>query len=96
MTGKYLHKKALLKWLPHKDVYRKKKGFDNPIAHWMRTDMRPLVDDCLLSQNSMIARYFDQQYIRKILELDRQGKENFTRQIYLMLSLELWHRAFMS
>lgn len=95
MTGKYLHKKALLKWLPRQDVYRAKKGFDNPISQWMKSGMRPLVDDCLLAQNTMIARYFDQTYIRKILELDRQGKENFTRQIYLMLSLELWHRAFM-
>jgi len=95
MTGKYLHKKALLKWLPRQDVYRRKKGFDNPIAKWLRTDMRPFVDDCLLSQATMIGRYFDQKYIRKILELDRQRKEDFTRQIYLLLSVELWHRAFM-
>lgn len=95
MTGKYLHKKALLKWLPRQDVYRTKKGFDNPIAQWLRLAMRPLVDDCLLSQNTMVSRYLDQKYIRKILELDRQGKDNFTRQIYLLLSLELWHRAFM-
>jgi asparagine synthase (glutamine-hydrolysing) len=95
MTGKYLHKKALLKWLPHAEVYRRKKGFDNPLGHWLRTSMRALVDDCLLSPNTLISRYFDQHYIWKILELDRQGRENFTRQIYLLLSLELWHRAFM-
>ena len=95
-TGKYLHKKALLKWLPRQDVYRVKKGFDNPIAQWLRADMRPLVDDCLLSKGSTIARYFDQAYIRKMLDLDRQGKGTFTRQIYLLLSLELWHRTFMA
>jgi asparagine synthase (glutamine-hydrolysing) len=95
MTGKYLHKKALLKWLPAADVHRRKKGFDNPIGQWLRTSMRPLVDDCLLASDTLIARHFDQTYIKKILQLDRQGRDNFTRQIYLLLSLELWNRAFL-
>jgi asparagine synthase (glutamine-hydrolysing) len=94
-TGKYLHKKALLKWLPHHDVYRQKKGFANPLGTWLRTSMRSLVDECLLGRGTMIGNHFNQGYIRKILEIDRQGKEDFTRQIYLLLSLELWHRAFM-
>ena len=37
LTGKYLHKKAMLKWLPREVVYRKKKGFAHPdrtlVAH---------------------------------------------------------------
>jgi asparagine synthase (glutamine-hydrolysing) len=94
-TGKYLHKKAMLKWLPREVVYRKKKGFAHPIAHWLRTSMRPLVEDCLLSSDSFIARYFNQDYIKTMLKSDRQGKEHFMRHIYLLLSLELWHRAFM-
>jgi asparagine synthase (glutamine-hydrolysing) len=93
-TGKYLHKKAMLKWLPREVVYRKKKGFAHPIARWLRTSMRPLVEDCLLSGNSLIAGYFDQNYIREMLDRDRQGKENYMRHIYLLLSLELWNRAF--
>ena len=64
LTAKYLHKKAMTKWLPRDVVYRKKKGFDHPIAKWMRTSMRPLVEDCLLSQDSYIAQYFDQGYIK--------------------------------
>ena len=94
-TGKFLHKKALLKWLPRSDVYRQKKGFANPIGRWLRTSMRPLVDDCLLSGTSMIASHFDPAMVRRIVEADRQGKESYTRQVYLLLSLELWHRAFM-
>jgi len=93
-TGKYLHKKALLKWLPKEVVYRKKKGFDNPMAKWLRTSMRPLVEDCLLSSTSSMGRYFDQDYIRHLLEDDRSGKEHYLRHIYLLLSLELWHRSF--
>jgi len=95
LTGKHLHKKGCLKWLPKEIVYRKKKGFANPIAQWFRVGMRPFVEECLLSPDSFTARYFDQKYIKQILELDREGKEPYRRHIYLLVSLELWHRKFM-
>jgi asparagine synthase (glutamine-hydrolysing) len=95
-TGKYLHKKAMARWLTPEVVYRKKKGFANPIEDWFRVKMRGYVEDCLLSSDSSMARYFDQNYIRQILELDREGKAQFRRHIYLLVSLELWHRAFIN
>ena len=94
VTGKYLHKKALEKWLPKDVVYRKKKGFANPVEDWFRSTMRPFVEDCLLSSDSAAGRYFDQRYIRKMLEVDREGKDQFRRHIYLLVSFELWHRTF--
>jgi asparagine synthase (glutamine-hydrolysing) len=95
MTGKYLHKKALAKWLPPETIYRKKKGFAHPIADWLRTSLRPLVEDCLLSNDSSLSYYFDKVYIRKIYTRHREGKEQYLRHIYLLMSLELWHRTFM-
>lgn len=94
LTGKYLHKKACLKWLPKEIVYRKKKGFANPVDQWFRVKMRPFVEDCLLSPKSSLANYFDQKYIKQILDLDREGREPYRRHIYLLVSLELWHRQF--
>jgi asparagine synthase (glutamine-hydrolysing) len=96
MTGKYLHKKALRKWLPDDVIWRKKKGFANPVEDWFRTMMRPFVEECLLDPQSATAQFFDQTYIRRLLELDREGKEQFRRHIYLLVSFELWHRAFLS
>ncbi len=95
MTGKYLHKKACLKWLPKSVVYRKKKGFANPIEDWFRNRMRPFVEECLLSKDSFCARYFDRDYMKQILELDLLGKQQYRRHIYLLVSLELWHREFL-
>jgi asparagine synthase (glutamine-hydrolysing) len=95
VTGKYLHKRALEKWLPKDVVYRKKKGFANPVEDWFRNRMRPFVEECLLSSDSAVGRFFDQRYIRRMLETDRAGKDQFRRHIYLLVSFELWHRAFM-
>jgi asparagine synthase (glutamine-hydrolysing) len=94
-TGKYLHKKALEKWLPMNRVWQKKKGFANPIEHWFRNRMRPFVEDCLLAPDSAVGRYFDQGYIYRMLERDRLGIEQLRRHIYLLVSFELWHRTFL-
>ena len=94
-TGKYLHKKALMKWLPKEEVNRKKKGFAHPIADWLRTSMKPLVEDCLLSSDSSLRRYFNQDYIRQVYTRHHEGREQYMRQIYLLMSLELWHRTFL-
>ncbi len=94
-TGKYLHKKALTKWLPQETVYRKKKGFAHPIADWLRSSMKPLVEDCLLSSDSSLSQYFDQDYIRQLYSRHLEGKEQYMRHIYLLMSLELWHRTYM-
>jgi len=94
LTGKYLHKKALEKWLPKNVVHRRKKGFANPIEHWFRTRMRSFVEENLLSPDAAAARFFDQTYIRRMLDLDRLGLAQLRRHIYLLVSFEMWHRTF--
>jgi len=96
MSGKYLHKRAMTKWLPPETVYRKKKGFAHPVANWLRGPMKALVDDCLLSEDSYMPRYFEQGYIQQLVKRHQQGTEQFMRHIYLLVSLELWHRTFIS
>jgi asparagine synthase (glutamine-hydrolyzing) len=95
-TGKYLHKRALASWLPSEIVHRKKKGFAHPVAQWLRQSMKPLVDDCLLSANSSLTRYFNQSYLREMVRKHHEGKEQYMRHIFLLVSLELWHRTFFS
>lgn len=96
LSGKYLHKKALMKWLPKEEVYRKKKGFAHPIADWLRGEMRPFVEDCLLSADSSLPRYFNREYMHQMYTRHLEGKEQYMRQIYLFVSLELWHRTYMA
>jgi asparagine synthase (glutamine-hydrolysing) len=94
LRGKYLHKKASQKWLPREVVYRRKKGFANPIEWWFRTRLRHAVEEYLLGPNSAIGDYFDQAYVRQMLERDRSGRDDLRRHIYLLVSFEMWHRTF--
>jgi len=95
-TGKYLHKKAVEKWMPKNIVYRKKKGFANPIDKWLRGKMSSYVNECLLSDQSAVNKYFQKEYIKEILELHEKGKEDYLRHIYLLISFELWHQKFIN
>ncbi len=92
--GKYLHKKAAEKWLPKSVVYRKKKGFANPINQWLRGAMRPFINELLFSNDSAVRKYFDITYIRQLVALHEANREDYLFHIYLLVSFELWHRQF--
>ncbi len=94
--GKYLHKKAMEKWLPKDVVYRKKKGFANPLAKWLRTSMRSFVHEHLLSEDAAVNRYFDPKALRALCEKHESGAADYQRHIHLLLAFELWHRQFIS
>ncbi|RIK43359.1 MAG: asparagine synthase (glutamine-hydrolyzing) [Chloroflexi bacterium] len=94
LQGKYLHKKALRKWLPKEVVNRRKKGFDNPIDRWLRAHLKHYVNDSLLSRGAAVGRYFDRSYIQQLVAEHESGRRNYLRQLYLLISFELWHKQF--
>jgi asparagine synthase (glutamine-hydrolysing) len=93
-SGKYLHKKAMERWLPSEVVHRKKKGFDNPVQQWLREHMGARVDELLFSAESAVRHYFNMQTVQRLVALHRSGRENHMRQIYLLISFEMWHRRY--
>ena len=84
------------KWLPKEIVYRKKKGFDNPISDWLKRRLKSYTNDLLLSRNSAVTDYFNQSYIKEMIDLHQAGKEHYLRHLYLLISFELWHRKFIN
>ncbi len=92
--GKVLHKRALERWLPRAVVHRRKKGFENPVTQWLRTSLRAQVRELLFSADSAVRRYFDVDYIARLVDEHERGREDRMLQIYLLLSFELWHRRF--
>jgi asparagine synthase (glutamine-hydrolysing) len=96
LSGKYLHKKAIEKWLPKEIVWRKKKGFANPIDKWLRTSMSSFVNECLLAEGAAVNRYFNVSFIRGLLKEHEHNRAQNLRHIYLLLSFEMWHQRFIS
>lgn len=94
--GKYLHKKAAEKWLPNEIVYRRKKGFANPVDQWLRGRMREYVNAILLSKQSAVSRYFNEEFIRELMFKHESNEQHYLRHIYLLISFELWHQRFIT
>ena len=58
LSGKYLHKKALARWVPREVVRRKKKGFANPVDEWLRGRLKGYVTECLLAERIRSQQLF--------------------------------------
>ncbi len=95
LKRKYILKKAAESLLPKEIIWRKKAGFGAPIRSWLRTSLKPMIAD-LLSEGTIKRRgIFDFQEVRRIIELNQSGKEDFNLQVFQLLNLEIWMREFL-
>lgn len=93
-THKYIHKQALKKYLPHQIINRKKRGFATPIDHWLQTSLGEQIKEMVNEAASASRKYFNIQYINFMIEEHRTRKQNHQRQLFALLSFELWHSTF--
>jgi len=89
-NGKFLLKKLLGKYFPDDFINRKKMGFGIPVQKWFSSNSiwKERVEQSLNSSNSLLHEYFNQNYIKFIIEKNESGK------IWLLLVLEEWLRQF--
>ncbi|HEX6189458.1 MAG TPA: asparagine synthase (glutamine-hydrolyzing) [Pyrinomonadaceae bacterium] len=94
LKRKYILKKAAETLLPREVVWRKKAGFGAPIRSWLRGPLQPMVED-LLSEDAIRRRgLFQPKEVRRIIDLNLSGREDYNLQVFQLLNLELWHREF--
>jgi asparagine synthase (glutamine-hydrolysing) len=92
---KYILKRALEKVLPHDVVWRKKAGFGAPIRSWLRGPLKPLVNDLLSEETVRKRGLFRPEEVRRIINANLSGREDYNLQVFQLLNLELWHRQFL-
>jgi len=92
---KAVEKAALGPLLPRKIVHRKERGFLTPIDRWLRTDMQASARTLLLAPEAHSARLFRRGAIERLLQRHRAGDFDHTRQLFCLLSFELWARRFL-
>ncbi|MCK4662436.1 MAG: asparagine synthase (glutamine-hydrolyzing) [Bacteroidales bacterium] len=94
LTGKYIHKKTVEKWLPKEKIYMKKRGFDNPMEKWLKAGLKHFLLELINDNNSISNQYFNIDYLNKLYNKHETGKEDYTRFLFLLLSVEMWNRKF--
>ena len=93
-VGKWVLKKAMESLLPQEVIYRPKTGFGVPMRQWITNELKPLVDD-VLSPSALSRRgLVDPSGVRRLVEMDREGKVDGSYTVFSLLCIESWCRLF--
>ena len=75
-------------------VDRRKVGFTVPLAPWFRGPLRDLLVDALLSPTALARGLYEPQVLRGYVEDHLSGRRDRARELWTLLTLELWQRTF--
>jgi asparagine synthase (glutamine-hydrolysing) len=94
--GKVLLRQDMSGDLPPAILHRPKKGFPVPIGPWLKTELRSMVHDSLLSRGSAVRDYMNMETIEKVVRQHETGRFDRSQEIWTLLVFEFWHRVFMN
>jgi asparagine synthase (glutamine-hydrolysing) len=90
---KWLLKRASRGVVPDTIINREKQGFSVPIAEWLRGDMYGFAAERLLN-GTVPENWFDDAYIRRLLDEHNRGVDDHAKKIWDLLLLVLWCKEF--
>jgi asparagine synthase (glutamine-hydrolysing) len=94
LQKKIILKKLAERYLPHQTIYRRKVGFTVPLARWFTGPLAGLISHVLLSERFFDRGYFRPDVVKNIVREHIGRKVDREQGIWLLLTLELWHRIF--
>jgi asparagine synthase (glutamine-hydrolysing) len=94
LETKYILKRAAAGLIPDEIINRPKQGFDVPIRRWFNRELREMLDDTLNDRRARERGDFNHRAVLAILDEHRRGVRDHSRQLWSLLVLELWRRAF--
>ena len=90
--GKVALKRAAESWLPREIVYRPKASFSAPLRAWVRNDLQEVIRDVLVGGELVGSGMIRAEGVRRLIQDEQAGREDRAKQIWQLLTLELWYR----
>ena len=91
-TQKAALKDVAESWLPAEIVHRPKASFGAPLRAWVRNDLRQLISDVLVGGELVQAGMLRRQALLRLIADEQAGREDNAKQVWQLLSMELWYR----
>ena len=85
-------KRAAESWLPHEIVHRPKASFSAPLRAWVRNDLQQLINDVLVGGELVGSGMLRSGSLRRLIDDEQAGREDRAKQIWQLLTMELWYR----
>jgi asparagine synthase (glutamine-hydrolysing) len=60
----------------------------------MRHELRDWVNSVVLDSKALSRGYFDREKVEKLLA-EQQATGQYSKEVFSLVTLELWHRAFL-
>jgi len=95
LTTKWIFKKTVERLLPKDNIYRRKEGFSIPIKHWLRVELRDMVETYLGEKRLAEAGLFNPAPVRVMIDAHVQGRENYSHQLWALLIFEIWRDTYL-
>lgn len=97
-TGRVRSKAVIRKMLenrvPSQITGLPKKGFGVPVAAWLRTDLKPLVDHYLGRDHLKRQAIFNPEAVRRIVDSHMSKRHNYRKELFSLLVFQLWHERW--
>jgi asparagine synthase (glutamine-hydrolysing) len=89
-STKMLVRRMLATRVPPAIVSRPKKGFGIPLARWLRTDLKPLVNEHLAPRKLASEGFLRPEVVSRIVSEHLAGRADWRKELYALLVFELW------
>lgn len=94
LTRKYILKKTMKDILPKEILYKQKQGFTIPMKHWMREELKDMLQEKLSKDNLQKTNLFNHEYVNKVLQEHMNKQKDNQRHLWSILSVVLWHEKY--
>jgi asparagine synthase (glutamine-hydrolysing) len=94
--GKVALKQAAESWLPREIVHRPKASFSAPLRAWIHNDLQELIQEVLVRGEMVQSGMIRRPAVLRLIEDEQAGREDRSKQIWQLLTLELWYRHNLS
>jgi len=93
-VGKIPLRRALARTIRYQTT--SKRGFEVPMGQWLRTSLRDLMEEALLSRDELMGLAIDRKSLRRLFDEHLTGKHDYAWGLWPLLSLSLWERRYLS
>ena len=73
-------------------MHRPKASFSVPLRAWVRNDLRDVIHDVLVEGELVGSGMIRREALLGLIDDEHAGREDRSKQIWQLLTLELWHR----
>jgi len=92
--GKYLARQILYKHIPQEMIDKPKAGFQMPLAEWLQTDLRPLVEK-YLDVTKLDQEIFNVKEVEEMKQRLFGGDVSNVNAIWFILMFEMWKEKWL-